>query len=146
MITKICNKCKLEKSTLDFSKDSSAKSGLRTICKQCDKETRIRKRLENPDLYLTKQRIIIKKSNLKRLYHITLEEYNNMMNKQNGVCAICGRSELDINQFGSRSLSVDHDHRTGQVRGLLCNRCNRLLGFADDNLELLSKCIKYITG
>lgn len=54
-------------------------------------------------------------------YGITSEEYDHMLDMQDGRCAICRRSPR------SKHLAVDHDHTTGHVRGLLCDRCNRIL-------------------
>ena len=59
--------------------------------------------------------------NLRHRYGITEDQYAAMLTKQKGVCLICGRPPLN------RRLSVDHDHRTGRVRGLLCYTCNRFL-------------------
>jgi hypothetical protein len=58
------------------------------------------------------------------------------MEGQNLGCAICGRSDVD--------LSVDHDHKTGRVRGLLCSRCNLTLGHFDDNAELFRNVVNYL--
>jgi hypothetical protein len=62
---------------------------------------------------------------LKARFGITLEEYNLLLQEQEGVCAICKRTE-------ARRLAVDHCHATGQIRGLLCSGCNRLLGRIED--------------
>jgi hypothetical protein len=59
---------------------------------------------------------------LMRLYGITLKQYDDLLDKQLGLCAICDRKP------GGRRLDVDHDHRTGEIRGLLCHLCNRALG------------------
>lgn len=59
------------------------------------------------------------KASLKFQYNFTLEEYDKLIEEQNGLCGICG----GINSNGRR-LYVDHDHKTGKVRGLLCNTCN----------------------
>lgn len=56
---------------------------------------------------------------LKTAYGLTLEKWNQLLDEQNGGCAICGRIDS-----GKRKLSVDHDHKTGKVRGLLCQMCN----------------------
>ncbi len=72
----------------------------------------------------------------KRIYGLTLEDYNKLVEKQEGKCAICGR--LDDN------LHVDHDHKTGQVRGLLCKLCNPLLGLAGDNIDILLNAVRYL--
>ena len=68
---------------------------------------------------------------LQRQYSITEEQYNKILEKQNGRCAIC-----NCQQHYQR-LAVDHDHKTGMVRGLLCVHCNRGLGrFFDSGLRL----------
>jgi len=73
-------------------------------------------------------------------YGITLEHYNNMLEQQQNRCAIC--PEVQSDDFNA--LSVDHDHKTGQIRGLLCNSCNRGLGFFRDDIALLKKAIEYL--
>jgi len=75
------------------------------------------------------------------LYGLTLEDYNLRLSKQNGVCAICGKEEA-ISSKGV--LSVDHDHKSGKVRGLLCDTCNRGLGHFFDNTEYLTNAILYL--
>jgi len=76
---------------------------------------------------------------LKYRYGITLDEYNQMLISQNGVCQICNKSCPS-----GYALSVDHCHRTGKVRGLLCVECNTGIGKLKDSVELLSKAIEYI--
>ena len=71
-------------------------------------------------------------------YGLTLAEYDSILENQDGGCAICGRSPR-------YNLDVDHDHKTGQVRGLLCKPCNRhLLPAADDNQEVLFSAFTYL--
>lgn len=74
-----------------------------------------------------------------RDYGLTHDEYMALLEEQGGVCAICGSAE-----DGDRSLSVDHDHVTGAVRGLLCNRCNPMLGYARDSITVLNAAIAYL--
>lgn len=74
--------------------------------------------------------------NLKDLYGITREEHDEMFDKQKGCCAICNKPNM--------VLSVDHNHTTGKVRGLLCNKCNFALGNANDNPDILLKAIEYL--
>ena len=81
------------------------------------------------------------KSNLKLKYGITIEEYDNVYSKQNGKCAICGASETE---FKIR-FAVDHDHKTNLVRGLLCKKCNLILGYANDNATILQNAINYLS-
>jgi hypothetical protein len=75
---------------------------------------------------------------LKRRYGITKEDYTNMLIQQNNGCAICGEVDHD------KPLHVDHDHNTRKVRGLLCVRCNTMLGKARDNITILNKAINYL--
>ena len=72
---------------------------------------------------------LAKNALLKRTYGITLEQYDQMFDQQNGVCAICGGTNSD-----GKRLSVDHNHTTNKVRKLLCQRCNVGLGFIEDGI------------
>lgn len=87
-----------------------------------------------------------KHTRFKRLYGITLEDYNTLLLNQDGLCAICSKPE-SVNRVDTIfSLSVDHNHKTGEVRGLLCGKCNRALGNFFDSTELLQNAIKYLSG
>lgn len=77
---------------------------------------------------------------LKKLYNITIEDYNLMFKNQNGLCSICGRHQSEL----VRKLQVDHDHVNGKIRGLLCSRCNVGLGSFKDSIGLFTKAIEYI--
>ena len=81
-----------------------------------------------------------RKRKLKDNFDITPDEYNQMLQNQNGCCAICGKhfSEFD------KSLAVDHNHINGENRGLLCFKCNILLGYAEDDIEILQNSIIYL--
>lgn len=73
---------------------------------------------------------------------ITSEEYEEWYKKQNYRCAIC--SSFGCNRRTARKLCVDHCHKTGRVRGLLCHRCNTAIGLLDDSIDKLLKAIKYL--
>lgn len=80
-------------------------------------------------------------------FGITLKNYNYIAIKQSGVCAICHRENTGGNQYGISKLNVDHNHKTGKVRGLLCSKCNLALGGFDTDdfgTRLLIEAIKYI--
>lgn len=79
-------------------------------------------------------------------YGITQEAYDALLAQQNGVCAICGNPETVIIRGTLCPLSVDHDHDTGKIRGLLCSTCNAALGLFKDNIENLSNAIDYLMG
>ncbi len=81
-----------------------------------------------------------RKYNLWKIYNITIEDFNYLLELQNYSCAICSKSETELN----KRLNIDHDHKTGKVRGLLCSNCNTALGLLYDNPELISKSLAYI--
>jgi hypothetical protein len=77
---------------------------------------------------------------LRKTFGITLGRYHGMLADQGGRCAICGGSEPG----GRGSFHVDHDHATGAIRGLLCLRCNAMLGHARDDEAVLERAIEYV--
>jgi len=108
-----------------------------------DNKEHIKKWLEeNPDCaqkYYEQNKEKIRKYNLKK-YDITIEDYNKLLKKQGGVCAICR-----IKRNGKlKSLVVDHNHKTGKVRALLCYKCNSMIGFSNEDISTLKKAIKYL--
>lgn len=120
-MSRLCNSCGHVKPLTEFGtcrtrhKDGSkGPKRPRSYCKQCGM-ARVR---------LTR-------------YGITSEQYRGMLKQQDYVCAICGKEE-----FQSSCLSVDHDHKTGEVRGLLCHICNRKLGEWEDNYDRFTAYIK----
>ena len=77
---------------------------------------------------------------------MTIADFNKMKKSQNGVCQICGKPETRICSTGEvQDLSVDHNHISGKVRGLLCNRCNCGIGIFYDDIALLIKAANYLT-
>lgn len=89
----------------------------------------------------------IKNIVLKSKYGITLEIYNKMLINQNGVCAICLQTEKWSNKktIGVVPLCVDHNHLNDKIRGLLCNRCNTVLGLLEDNIECAMAVVNYLS-
>jgi len=77
---------------------------------------------------------------LRRNYNITLEDYNKLFSNQEGKCAICGIPQSEL----KNKLGVDHNHTTGKVRGLLCNKCNLSLGNIKDDIKILLNMINYL--
>jgi hypothetical protein len=90
---------------------------------------------EHPD----RARRSARNTNLKRLYGISLANYEEMLVKQGGGCAACG-----CTNGPHFSLAVDHSHKTGRVRSLLCNKCNGVLGFVDDDILKLLALVEYL--
>lgn len=83
-----------------------------------------------------KSAIIERRARLKK-YSLTLEEYENLLVAQEYKCAIC---------CSTKTLVIDHDHSTGEVRGLLCQNCNRGMGLLGDTKESITKVLRYLTG
>jgi hypothetical protein len=80
----------------------------------------------------------VKDSNLRFKYGITLDSYNRLHEEQGGGCAICGRGG------DGKKLHVDHDHISGIIRGLLCNRCNLMVGMSNDDPTVLERATHYL--
>jgi hypothetical protein len=136
---KQCVKCKEFKLFTEFSKHIRHKDGHRTRCKPCEAEdAKIRKTRDLEQNYLG-TRLKERAANLKRVFGMTLEEYEQKAEKQGNVCAICG----GLCKSG-KNLAVDHDHETGKIRDLLCGNCNVGLGKFQDNPELLIKAADYL--
>ena len=149
-MSKVCSKCKEEfPSTLEyFLKHKETKDKLSSWCRKCQNINTEKWRDDNRDYWKKWQKENPKKwknNQLKNSHGISLKEYNNLLEKQNYVCWICQQPET-CKQFGNiQSLSVDHDHRTGKIRGLLCHHCNRGLGCFKDDIKLLERSVKYLT-
>lgn len=75
---------------------------------------------------------------LKRNYGLTIEQYDALLASQGGLCAICKATP------GNKRLAVDHNHETGVVRGLLCDRCNPMIGYAKESIARLEAAIAYL--
>jgi hypothetical protein len=158
--TKQCSKCKQSKPITDFYRDSSRKNKLEYWCKSCSKEyqkeyDKSEKGQQRRKLYRkTDQSKFLQKVwrtsergkeyhreySRKRLYGITVEEFNNLIKKQNSICPIGNHKIEDIKQF-----HVDHDHVTGKIRGLLCGSHNRALGLFHDNINELQCAVQYLS-
>lgn len=80
-----------------------------------------------------------RESMLKRVYGITLEDYNKLLAEQSGKCYICNREP-----YSNKPLHVDHCHKTGEVRGLLCARCNWYLGVIEKKPTTLTNLLNYL--
>lgn len=128
-----CRVCKLSKPKKDMATDNRIQCGHTTICKSCasklggDRYKRGKRQKQDYDL--------------RRNYGISMDDYDKMSVAQGHRCAICNSQEMGKNK--SR-FSVDHDHITGRIRALLCNKCNQGIELMNDDPELLEKAAKYI--
>lgn len=155
-MTKFCNKCKQFKLLNDYYKDNTRKCGVQHACKECqnkfkkssegqkivkkynysDKNKERRKAINKTE----KGKLATKNSNLKKFYGITLNDYNEILFKQGNRCLICDTTNPGI----KGSFHVDHCHKTGKIRGLLCQECNLGLGKFKDNVSFLQSAISYL--
>ena len=160
---KRCKHCGETKPLADFYRDAKAKDGCRPECKTCNLALRARKYAADPKPYIERvkrwqqenadrlnayrreyrQRPERKRADrdgyLRRKYGIGVEDYDRMFEAQGGVCAICRKPRPE-----ERTLHVDHDHETGEIRGLLCFRCNNALGDFDEDFDLFQLAADYL--
>lgn len=98
-------------------------------------------RKNNPD----RTKVNSRNSDYRKTFGIDIEQFESLLDKQNGRCAVCGDTETRLGNGGSvRRLSIDHCHSTGKIRGLLCYRCNSVLGYCKDNSTLLRDLAGYV--
>ena len=141
---KICTSCGVTKERSEFSKSKDGMYGpiLRSNCRLCCAD-QARKWFRDNKVRAKNNR---HRYALAKNYGLTIERYEELLNAQGGVCAICGKDEPNEHgRTGTRfKLSVDHCHDTNRVRGLLCQKCNRALGLLGDDVDLLRKAIDYL--
>lgn len=134
-----CTKCGETKPLGEFWSDRSKKHGKAARCRSC--KTAIfnsyRKARGYDRLRYQRSREAERERHLVRKYGVTLARYQELFDAQGGKCAICGKVQ-------SRALDVDHCHKTGRVRGLLCTSCNRMIGHAGDNAANLRRAAEYL--
>lgn len=146
MITKICTKCKHIKALVAFSPQSGGYLGRLSRCKLCVAAS-MRRYRDNNRVEHNKKAVAwcavnkkrVRGYSLKRKYGVSRSRFDSMLMAQDGVCAVCHR----LNTFG-RELCVDHNHKTGRVRGLLCHRCNTAIGFFGDDSNVIARAISYL--
>jgi Autographiviridae endonuclease VII len=160
---KRCKKCGVDKPLDDFYRARRAADGYRSECKECNLAAKRARYRANPQPHIDRVRAWrnanveraretqrranrrrrgkARDDHLRRTFGISSEEYDAMLAEQGGVCGICGSPPPD----GS-SLHVDHDAKTGRIRGLLCFRCNAALGQLRDSVDLLLAGADYLDG
>ncbi len=121
----------------------SHKEELRTKKKQYYEENKESIRTKGKEYY-EKHKLKFKERNMKNWYGISLDEYNNLLEKQKGLCAICGKPERAKRNGILKRLAVDHDHKTGKVRKLLCTSCNTAIGKVNEDISILTNMIEYL--
>lgn len=138
MDSKTCTGCIQVLPITHFNKQPGGKDGLKSKCKDCVREILYKWRKEHPDRF----RKVGWAYELRTLYGITVEEYDNILLSQNNACAIC--LGQNVVRFGKPlKFAVDHNHETGKVRGLLCDSCNRGIGHLKE-LTNMQRAITYL--
>jgi len=126
-----CSRCNEVKPKEEFYARPGIARGYRYECKECSRAKLKKDYSENPEVFRERRRRSFRKTK----YGIEQAEYDRLMQEQDGACAICA---------SETNLVIDHCHETGKVRGLLCNSCNKGLGFFGDNDLLLRAAGGYL--
>lgn len=156
---KVCSICSKKKGLSEFPFQNKSQNKYMSACKQCKNDKARRFREHNPDKQRQKDRCAYQRqkenrvlyareyrknnkdktreTNLKSKYGVTIQWYEEALKNQNYCCAICGEHQDNL----KRVLCVDHCHTTGNVRQLLCDTCNKFLGFYE---KLGVKCEEYL--
>ncbi len=134
---KVCTVCKLEKNFEEFYNRSGAKDGKAYRCKSCDVKATMTSRKN-------KSKSQIKADNLWNKYRMTEFEFHLRLEKQGGKCACCEINLYEGYNYARNKVVVDHCHKTGKVRALLCTMCNKGLGLFNDDPEILYKAFRYL--
>ena len=130
MKKKICAACKKEKAVNQFAWERKGKYR-GSWCKSCRVAKNMAWRQANPTYRRDYE--------LKWRYGISLEEFKAILESQGGKCAICGTTET-----GKQDWHMDHNHTTKQIRGVLCPKCNRAIGYLNDSLEVVESAAAYL--
>lgn len=143
---KICSKCKEIKPISDFTIDRKCREGLSLICKKCKSKYAINYYKNHREHLIANEHKWRKDNHTKTInyalmkkYGITYEQKENMKISQNSKCKICKKEFRN-----SDDAHVDHCHKTGKIRDLLCFKCNSILGFCNDDSFILESAIFYL--
>ncbi len=170
---KCCERCQTIKPSSAFWTHGSVKDGLHAWCKACENSARkgkepvpighkycpnCEKVKPLVEFYTNKRRhdgydqkciqcaaTTHQRTYIRHKYGLTPQEHAQILESQNGVCAICGKAEATIHLGKELRLSVDHDHASGRTRGLLCYRCNHFVGYVERyGAAGLKKVLEYL--
>jgi len=147
---KTCNICNLSKPLTRFRFIRKNKNGTdlyKARCVECDRQQQLKryhnltideKRKRKNKSIQTLGKDYFKRYKLNKNYNLTLEEFNQMYELQNGKCYLCEKP------ISGKEVKIDHNHSTGKVRKLLCHNCNTSLGLLNEDIKLFEKCIDYL--
>lgn len=127
--SKVCTKCGVRKDMEEYHNLTRSPDGKNPVCRQCHN-------LRSEEYRKTEQGKAVRRRQTVRAYGLTIEDYEKMYKELAGCCQICG-DHRDV-------LHIDHDHKTGKVRGLLCSSCNTGIGKLKDNTGILRGAINYL--
>ena len=147
-MTKVCSTCNVEKGLEGFYKQVGGKYGVGKTCRPCRnihrrKWSALNRDRENDTARKWREKNPRRNLNniLVRNFGLKVEQYEKMFKDQNGACAICEKQDTN-----GKRLAVDHDHKTGKIRGLLCDRCNRGIGLMQESISSLHNAVRYLEG
>lgn len=132
---KQCTGCQKLLPFTSFNKRNDTLIGFTSRCKSCVADAQKVRYVGNKNVW--------RDGAYKRDFGISLNEYEALLNSQNGSCSICKSPETGLN---TNHFAVDHDHESGRVRGLLCSGCNLGLGKFKDDPKLLRRAVEYLEG
>lgn len=137
-----CSACKLIKPACEFVKDKYRKGGVRPFCKKCKNqralEPRRKWRIDNKE----KNRDYEIWDHRKRKFGLSKDDYFSLIAKQNNSCAICKNTFPNV--VAHKLIHIDHCHKTGKVRGLLCQKCNHGIGMFLDSITICRDAALYL--
>lgn len=132
---KKCSRCQQLKSITEFYKRTRSTSGVRSECSKCGDR--------DYQQYRQTHKEASRNAWFKRMYRLDVQQVEEMYKKLNGHCPIC-LEKMVIGGSKNNSINIDHDHKNGAVRGLLCSSCNIGIGRFQDNFVLLLRAAKYL--
>lgn len=160
MNTKQCSKCKCELEVSMFAPDKRNRSGLKSHCRKCVSDSARKRYWENPVFHRERTRRFIDKkrdiynenrrnnrlkayiSESARKYGCSKEDIEKLLDIKE--CQICSASVAFSSENRHLKPNIDHCHKTGVIRGILCGYCNNLIGRAKDDVDTLKAAIKYL--
>lgn len=145
-LDKECSRCERLLPLSEFPPRKGGKFGLYRQCRECKKAERREDSRKYRAAHPEERRRSASNVQLRRRYGISLADYDEMFTAQGGLCAICRRPESKEFKGVVTRLAVDHDHRTGAIRALLCVTCNLGLGNFGEDPERMAAAISYLGG
>lgn len=140
-ISKQCRVCREIKPLQQFSRDATKRDKLQHFCRSCSKANSYSYKLSSGG----KVRVsLLRQKHRLKAYHMTPQEYEERLLDQDGRCAICRQPETMMRLGTPRALCVDHCHKTGRIRGLLCAHCNHAIGKLGEDPALIRRAADYV--